>query len=207
MNPFLDPAAKAASEAFYTKFYSDTRKRKLILGINPGRHGAGTTGIPFTDTKRLEEICGIRLDTARTHEPSSVFVYNVIANYGGPDKFYRDFLISAICPLGFLRLNSRNNWVNCNYYEKDIWPVAKPFIVSCLKQQIAFGIDTDHCTILGRENARYFDVINAEEKLFRSYTILEHPRYIEQYKKKSIREYVKKYIDELSSKHTAREKG
>jgi len=40
---------------FYTKFYSDCKPRQLVLGINPGRFGAGATGIPFTDTRRLNE--------------------------------------------------------------------------------------------------------------------------------------------------------
>lgn len=30
-----------------------------ILGINPGRFGAGTTGIAFIDPIRLENECGI----------------------------------------------------------------------------------------------------------------------------------------------------
>ncbi len=58
MNPFKEnPDALAISSAFYKKYYDDHRMRRLILGINPGRFGAGVTGIPFTDTKRLTEKC------------------------------------------------------------------------------------------------------------------------------------------------------
>ena len=46
-------------ETFFYKFYNDTNPRHLIFGINPGRFGAGTTGINFTAPKQLKEICGI----------------------------------------------------------------------------------------------------------------------------------------------------
>ena len=79
LNPFEDasPAQGQALSDFYHTFYGDNKPRNLILGINPGRLGAGATGIPFTDTKRLVE-CGISFDAFTTHEPSSVFVYEAI---------------------------------------------------------------------------------------------------------------------------------
>ena len=46
-------------EAFFYKFYSDSNPRRMIFGINPGRFGAGTTGINFTAPKQLQEFCGI----------------------------------------------------------------------------------------------------------------------------------------------------
>jgi hypothetical protein len=42
--------------SFYQKYYADNKKRSLIIGINPGRFGAGVTGIPFTDPIRLKRI-------------------------------------------------------------------------------------------------------------------------------------------------------
>ena len=96
MNPFKDENAlliNKLTSLFYNKYYNDNNSRKLILGINPGRLGAGLTGIPFTDTKRLSAECGIRTDEISSHEPSSVFVYEVINAYGGPKRFYKDFFI------------------------------------------------------------------------------------------------------------------
>ena len=63
LNPFVgaSPEQEAALRGFYHTFYNDNKPRNLILGINPGRLGAGATGIPFTDTKRLIE-CGIEVD-------------------------------------------------------------------------------------------------------------------------------------------------
>lgn len=201
MNPFREnKEILSVSGSFYNKFYNDNNKRKIILGINPGRLGAGATGIPFTDTKRLSEICNIKIESVSTHEPSSVFVYDVIEKYGGPEKFYAEFYINSICPLGFIEVNSKGNWVNCNYYDHNaIFLAMKDFIVTNLKKQISFGIDTDICYILGKKNAKYFKQINEQEKLFKSTIVFDHPRYIEQYKSKLREKYIYEYLEKLSS--------
>ena len=41
---------------FLNKFYVDKHKRTLILRINPGRYGAGITGVNFTAAKQLKEF-------------------------------------------------------------------------------------------------------------------------------------------------------
>ena len=80
MNPYQDPSVRSVTEEFYRKFYNDSHPRRLIMGINPGRFGAGVTGIPFTDSVRLKEKCGILSDVIpETKELSSVFVYEVIS--------------------------------------------------------------------------------------------------------------------------------
>src|SRR5262245_37667388 len=157
MNPFREnKEVLPASEAFYRTFYNDDGKRKLILGINPGRHGAGTTGIPFTDTKRLTAICNIKLESASTHEPSSVFIYDMISRYGGVQTFYRDFYINAVCPLGFVEKNERGNWVNRNYYDyPELFLAVKDFIIQTLHRQVGFGVDTNTCYVLGKMNAAF----------------------------------------------------
>jgi hypothetical protein len=200
MNPFREnKEILHISETFYKKFYNDNNTRKIILGINPGRLGSGATGIPFTDTKRMADICGIKIDSINTHEPSSVFIYDVIAKYGGAKKFYADIYINSICPLGFTILNEKGNHINCNYYDyDDLFKAVKPFIIANLKKQIALGVDTKICFVLGKENAKYFDKINKEEKLFDAFEVLEHPRYVEQYKSKTRGVYIGKYIEKLN---------
>lgn len=48
LNPYIDnPETMEVMRAFYHKFYNDNRQRKFIIGINPSRHGAGVTGVPF----------------------------------------------------------------------------------------------------------------------------------------------------------------
>jgi hypothetical protein len=94
MNPFRNnPEILTFISQFYDKYYNDNKKRHLIPGINRGRFGAGVTGIPFTDTIRLKEKCGIDLPGLKSFETSSVFVYEMIDRYGGPEKFYGDIYL------------------------------------------------------------------------------------------------------------------
>ena len=187
------------SYKFYKKYYSDPRPRKLILGINPGRLGAGSTGIPFTDTKRLAEVCGIPAPGLHTHEPSSVFVYEVISQYGGCEKFYADFYINSVCPLGFVKQNDKGNWINYNYYDDlALFEAVRPFMISSLKKQLAMGIETSVCYVLGKKNAKFLQRINEEEHFFDSLCVLDHPRYIMQYKMKMKEMYIDAYLAALN---------
>jgi hypothetical protein len=200
MNPFQStPEAFGITEQFYDRFFHDHRRRTLLLGINPGRFGAGTTGIPFTDTIRLQEKCGIPYEGIRTYEPSSAFVYEMIEACGGVRVFFSRFFISAICPLGFIRMNDKGRGINYNYYDSAaLTSAVYDFIVETLKQQLAFGIETDVCFCLGTgKNEKFLLRLNAEHKFFRKIIALEHPRYIMQYKAKSKPLYILKYQETL----------
>lgn len=202
MNPFQEnPEALVTSSLFYKKFYDDHRKRHLILGINPGRHGAGVTGIPFTDTKRLESHCGLQIDGLSTHEPSSVFVYELIDSYGGVKAFYRDFYINSICPLGFVKDNGKGRQVNYNYYDsKALTEAVRHFMEWSIRKQLSFGIYTDLCFVLGTgKNFEFIRRFNDEWKLFETIIPLEHPRYIMQYKTKEKEAFVKRFTNLLRS--------
>jgi len=167
MNPFRDGNAEYINKltaTFYNKFYNDSKPRKLILGINPGRLGAGATGIPFTDTKRLNADCGIEATEFKTHEPSSAFIYEMIRTYGGVEKFFIEFYVGAICPLGFVKINENDKATNFNYYDrKDLQDAVLPFIIKTLKQQLDFGIDTKTCFCLGTgKNYKFLKMVNDE---------------------------------------------
>src|SRR5688572_26567768 len=54
--PYEDVETRRVMACFYHTYYGDQNKRTFILGINPGRFGAGLTGIPFTDPIRLEQL-------------------------------------------------------------------------------------------------------------------------------------------------------
>lgn len=200
MNPFKEnrEALRISSE-FYRKFYDDSNKRHVIFGINPGRFGAGITGVPFTDTKRLWSECGIEFPGKPTHEPSATFVYEVINQYGGVRKFYGDFYIQSLCPLGFTITNRLGKEINYNYYDsQELTRCVYNFMVANIKKQISFGISTDIGFLLGTgKNATFFKKLNDEFQFFKRVIPLEHPRFIMQYKSKSKELYVKKYIDAL----------
>jgi hypothetical protein len=200
MNPFREKsAASELAEAFYMKYFNDSNSRRILLGINPGRFGAGITGIPFTDTIRLNEKCGITFSGFRSFEPSSVFIYNMIEACGGVASFYSRFFISAICPLGFIKENEKGKFVNYNYYDsRELTDVVYDFIISTLQQQIDFGIDREVCYCLGTgKNDAFLRKINNKYGFFKTIITLEHPRYIMQYKAKKKGEYVEKYRSSL----------
>jgi hypothetical protein len=200
MNPFKEnKEALQISSKFYKKFYNDTNKRHLILGINPGRFGAGVTGVPFTDTKRLLEECGLKFDGKPTHEPSATFIYEMINAYGGVKKFYSKFYIHSVCPLGFTINNDKGKEINYNYYDsKELTDSVYDFIIENLKKQINFGIGTDVCFCFGTgKNVTFLKKINEEFRFFQKIVPLEHPRFIMQYKSKSKQFYLDKYLEEL----------
>lgn len=202
MNPFLEnPETLEVMQQFYEKFYHDNRGRKFIIGINPSRHGAGVTGVPFTDTKRLESACGIKMKSARTHEVSSVFMYDMIEAFGGAEQFYSDFYINSPFPLAITRHTKNGIYLNANYYDdKDLFSNVEDFIVKSLKKQISLGLDVSQVFVLGVKNATFLKKINDREKLFDKMTVLEHPRYIQQYKSKEKELYIDKYLIVLNKK-------
>ncbi|WP_417427866.1 SMUG2 DNA glycosylase family protein [Halpernia sp.] len=199
LNPFFDnPETLEVMTKFYQKFYNDNNQRKFIVGINPSRHGAGVTGVPFTDTKRLKSHNGIEMKSAHTHEISSVYLYSVIEAFGGAEKFYKEFYINSPFPLAIIQ-NKKGSWLNANYYDdKNLFEAVKPFMIKSLKDHISIGLDTEEIFILGKKNAVFIDKINKEEKLFGKLTVLEHPRYIQQYKSKEKEMYIDKYLIALN---------
>lgn len=196
LNPYLDnPETLKVMEEFYHKFYNDFNPRKFIVGINPSRHGAGITGVPFTDTKRLENVCGIKMQSAHTHEISSVFMYDMIAQSGGPSEFYNQFYINSPFPLAIVQLTKERKWINANYYDDPaLFEMVKDFMIWTLKKHINLGLDTSEIFVLGKKNAGFIQKLNKEAHLFDRLKILEHPRFIQQYKSKEKQLYIDKYI-------------
>lgn len=201
INPYLDnPETTQVMQEFYHKFYSDSNQRKFIIGINPSRHGAGVTGVPFTDTKRLETVCGIKMESAHTHEISSVFIYDMIREYGGVANFYKQFYINSPFPLAIVRKTKEGKWLNANYYDDAaLFEMVKDFMISTLKINISMGLDTSEVYVLGKKNALFIQKLNKEAKLFDRLKVLEHPRYIQQYKSKEKQLYIDKYILTLNN--------
>lgn len=202
MNPYMDnPETMVVMQQFYYKYYDDFAQRKFIIGINPSRHGAGVTGVPFTDTKRLESVCGIKMQSAHTHEISSVFMYDMIEAYGGATSFYQNFYINSPFPLAIIRKAKDGKWLNANYYDDPkLFDIVKDFMISSLKKHISLGLDTSEVFILGKKNADFIQKINRKEKLFEKLTILEHPRFIQQYKSREKQLYIDKYLLFLKDK-------
>jgi hypothetical protein len=195
MNPYKAPETWKLASLFYKKFYSDPRPRALIFGINPGRHGAGITGVPFTDPARLEKECGIPNDMKKRAELSAEFVYRVIHEYGGVEAFFGRFFITAMSPLGFVK-----DGKNLNYYDdKELLRDFEPFMLKCIRVQLETMPTFTTCFCLGEgTNYKYFSRINAKHGFFKEIVPLPHPRFIMQYRRPRIGEFVDLYLSRLA---------
>jgi len=194
LNPYEKPWVKDIVTAFFTRFYDDQLDRVLVLGINPGRFGAGITGITFTDPIRLEQDCQIPNGFEKRAELSSRFIYEVIKAYGGCQAFYQHFFLSAVSPLGFVR-----DGRNLNYYDdKDLEMALGKFIESTLSGQMDLGIKKDKVICLGEgKNMKYLENLNGRLKLFEEVISLPHPRWVMQYRFKRKEEFIGKYLEVL----------
>lgn len=195
MNPYRNAETMECVRKFFTKYFSDDHKRTFIFGINPGRFGGGLTGISFTDPVALREKCGIENSLGNKKELSSEFVYKVIDALGGPAKFYHHFFISAICPLGFVK-----GTTNYNYYDdQKLLEAVTPFIRKTFAQQIEIGARKDALIVVGAaKNRKFIESLNDEDGYFGKVISLDHPRFIMQYRRKKLDDYLKKYAETLS---------
>lgn len=194
LNPFQHSTTFSLCEKFYHQYYADADQRKIILGINPGRFGSGLTGIPFTDPIRLEQRCGIANNFEKKAELSSEFIYRMIEAFGGEQTFYRQFYFSSVSPLGFIK-----DGKNLNYYDiPALQKAIQSFIFQSLHTQLSWPIDKRISFCLGEgDNFRYLSKLNDEHRLFQKVVPLPHPRFIMQYKRKQLSQYIDLYIKRL----------
>jgi len=187
--PYNHPQTRKSMETFYGTFYNDDHSRVFILGINPGRFGAGLTGVPFTDPIRLEKL-GIKNDFPKKQELSSVFVYEMIEQCGSPEDFFSKYYIASLSPLGLTK-----NGVNYNYYDDPkLAKQIEPFIIHNIETQRAFGCDNEVVYCLGQgKNFDYLSKLNDRHQWWKKVIPLPHPRWIMQYRLKRKEEFIKQY--------------
>ncbi len=188
------PESKRVFALFLEKYYADNRQRMLILGINPGRFGAGVTNVAFTDPVRLVHDCGIENSFEKKEELSAQFVYKVVHAYGGVAAFYEHFFVNSVVPFGFVK-----NGVNYNYYdEKPLQEAMKPLIRHHLRSLLTLGMNYKVCFCLGEgKNFKFLSKFNEEEGFFEKIVPLPHPRFIMQYRRKRVEEFVETYLTAL----------
>jgi len=191
LNPYRNQEVLAIIEQFYTRFYSDANQRVFIWGINPGRFGGGLTGLPFIDPPMLETRYGIKNAFQKKPELSAGFVHQVIDAFGGEQAFYSKFYINSINPLGLVRQGK-----NFNFYDSvEVYKTLKPFIVNSIQAQLKFGANRKIAICLGTGKLQSFtQKLNDEYGFFQEILAVEHPRFIMQYRRKKVNEFVEKYL-------------
>ena len=182
-------------EKFYEKYFSDSEPRTIRLGINPGRFGAGITGISFTDGKTLLEKCKIENDWDKRYELSAVFVYEMIEAFGGIDAFYKKYFITSVVPLGFVK-----NGKNINYYDdKGLLTNLKKYIVRNFNKLSEMRTHKHRVIVLGQgKNFDFMRKLNDEYGFYQEVVSLPHPRWVLQYKRKEKDLHIAHYLEVLS---------
>jgi hypothetical protein len=195
--PQKNAEVKNVLQQFLSKYYNDTKPRKLLLGINPGRFGAGVTGVNFTAPLQLKRFCGIDHSFKMQTELSAEFIYEMIEAYGGPAQFYGDYFISSVCPLGLIK-----NGKNINYYDdKPLLTLLEPFIIEQMNHLLNMPFDRSICySIGGEKNFKYLLKLNEEHQWFEKLLPLPHPRFIMQYKRKQKQPFIQIYLDLLKKR-------
>lgn len=190
MNPYENNSVMKNLGTFYSNYFRDTKPRVMVLGINPGRFGGGLTGIPFTDPINLQDACGISNDLDKRHELSSKFIYNMIEELGGVEKFYKSIYITAVSPLGFVMKGK-----NLNYYDiPELEAKWEPFFVKTIKAQAEFCQNRSICYSLGQgKNFKFLQKLNKTYQIFEDVRPLPHPRWIMQYRLKRKEEFISVY--------------
>ena len=188
--PYDQQETMEALSSFYHKYYSDNKQRVFIFGINPGRFGAGVTGVPFTDPIRLETVCGIKNDFSKKRELSSEFVYLFIEAFGGVKTFYDKFYITSLSPLGFTK-----EGINCNYYDdRELQKATTPYIIENIIAQKQFGARPQAICLGQGKNFKYFQKLNENHHFFEKVHPLPHPRWVMQYRRRYLNDFIEQFL-------------
>jgi single-strand selective monofunctional uracil DNA glycosylase len=109
----------------YLRRYATTRKRVILLGMNPGPFGMAQTGVPFGAVEPVRGWLGIEAPVGRPrrvhpqrpvlgfacprNEVSGARLWGAIAaRFGTPERFFRRHFVANLCPLLFLEASARN---------------------------------------------------------------------------------------------------
>jgi single-strand selective monofunctional uracil DNA glycosylase len=116
--------ARGPHEA-YLRRYATSRKRVLLLGMNPGPFGMAQTGVPFGAIEPVREWLGIEEPVrppphehpkrpvqgfaCRRNEVSGARLWGAIARrFETPERFFRRHFVANLVPLLFLEASGRN---------------------------------------------------------------------------------------------------
>lgn len=165
---------------FHKKYVQLNSPKIVMCGINPGRNGAGITGIPFIDTNSLSKMLP---DIANPKtEKSAKFFFSIIEEFG-IDEFYSNIHVTNMSWFGFYKLDNGTN-VNYNSLPEEI----QNFLIDKFVEEMNF-IKPDVIIPIGDivnwellYNLKKRDRINAEiaPRLYHpAYRLVDRNTYIE----------------------------
>ena len=172
---------------FNSMYYSNRLPKVVLCGINPGRFGAGKTGIPFIDFNSLSQM----IDNIHENdsENSATFFYQVISEIG-VKRFYETFYVTNLSWVGYSKSEK-----NFNYYQ--LSPPVKQFIYEMFKKEMEI-VSPKTIISLGNEVKKSINTIFSDTGIDIS-NKLPHPSYCAMYNNKQkckdkYIELLKKYL-------------
>ena len=193
INPYRNDSRKEAIDSYYSKYFDDGNVRHHILGINPSRMNKTATGVHYTDGYALENYCKIDNEFSKARELTSDFFYRVISAAGGPENFFSRVFPWAMMPV---TVNSKGNYAN--YYASDIVEDLSKLVESNV-QWTAKLPSTGRLVILGSgENEKFFQKLPGAPFGYNDVRVLPHPRWIMQYNRTKMDNYIELYISALN---------
>jgi single-strand selective monofunctional uracil DNA glycosylase len=114
-----------APHAEYLRRFGDTKKRVLLLGMNPGPFGMAQTGVPFGEVAAVRDWMGIvePVEKPRPEHPkrpvqgfdcpksevSGRRLWGLFAErFGAPEAFFADHFVVNYCPLVWMEAGGKN---------------------------------------------------------------------------------------------------
>jgi len=180
---------RAAIEAFWQRYWQGNIPRIMLCGINPGRFGAGQTGIPFIDFLSLSRLID---DVERQDAEKSASFFFKVAEAFGIEAFFRTFYISNVSSVGYLASSAKN----LNYY--DLPRPALNIVERNFLEEISI-VQPTHVISLSKEvHATIRRLLPKQiDTAFR----LPHPSWIMTYRQSEQATWVEKYLEVLNNFH------
>ena len=177
---------------FHKKYVEPNSPRVVICGINPGRNGAGLTGIPFID---FESLSNMLPDIQKKDwEQSAKFFFSVIQEFG-IEEFYKNFHVTNISWFGFSRIDKPKN---VNYFEKDIFTEIAIYLIDKFVEEMEL-INPDYIIPLSKTVKYELEKLKKQGKIRAEIgTCINHPSWVVTYRRKDLSIWRQKYIDTLS---------
>ena len=173
-------------DAFWDRYYARRVPRIVVCGINPGRFGAGKTGIPFLDFASLSQLMpGVdRHDS----EKSAAFFCQVIQSYGS-EAFFRDFYVTNVASVGFLR-----DGRNLNYHDLPAAAQATVEANFCEEMKMVNPTQVISLGTAVQHTARKLLSPDIDCSLR-----LPHPAWVATYRSRETEQWVSDYVEALKS--------
>lgn len=178
-------------EKYYDKYVDFDSDKIVLCGLNPGRFGAGLTGVPFIDFKSLSKmLSNIKKDDG---ESSAQFFFELVKKFG-IEKFYKICYVTNISKFGYSKKSSAKN---VNYPKlpnsAQDW-LFKRFIeeMNLIKPKVIIPLSDDV--------AKTLKVLTQAQQLdYKIAPKLNHPAWVMTYKKKDKNLWLQKYYETIMS--------